>query len=117
VNNADVARPFNSIYFAYDSYALSTEARTSLVAIAESLKRQKSVKVRIEGNCDERGADEYNLALGERRAKAAAGYLTLLGVDEARLAIISYGKEKPAVTGHDEASWAKNRRDDIVIVQ
>ena len=106
---------FRTIYFDYDSSTLSAEARTGLSAIADSLKQQKSVRLRIEGNCDERGSDEYNLALGERRAKAAASYLATLGIDEKRLATISYGKEKPAAAGHDEAAWAKNRRDDILI--
>jgi peptidoglycan-associated lipoprotein len=73
--------------------------------------------VQIQGNCDERGSDEYNLALGERRAKVAMDYLATLGVPAERLSIISYGKEKPVDPGHDEAAWAKNRRDDFAIIK
>lgn len=78
--------------------------------------RESSAKIRIEGNCDERGSVEYNLALGERRAKAAQQYLTTLGVKPERLSIISYGKEKPSVQGNDEASMTKNRRDEFVVI-
>lgn len=104
-----------AIYFDFDSADLSSPARATLAKNAELLKKDAAAKVRIEGNCDERGSDEYNLALGERRAKAAAKYLTTLGVAENRIATISYGKEKPAVAGHDEAAWAKNRRDEFVL--
>jgi peptidoglycan-associated lipoprotein len=97
------------IYFNFDSAVLSKNA--------DFLSKQKSLKVRIEGNCDERGSDEYNMALGERRAKAAKDYLGNLGVDTSRLTVISYGVEKPAVDGHDEAAWAKDRRDEFVIVK
>ena len=81
------------------------------------MMKDRSVKVRIEGNCDERGSAEYNLALGERRAKAAQKYLVTMGVKPERLSVISYGKEKPAVQGSDESAWAKNRRDEFVIVK
>jgi peptidoglycan-associated lipoprotein len=87
----------------------------ALVKDAEILKQQKSIKVRIEGNCDELGSDDYNLALGEKRAKAALKYLETLGIPSDRLSTISYGKEKPADLGHDEAARAKNRRDELVI--
>lgn len=80
------------------------------------MKRNATIKVRIEGNCDERGSDEYNLALGERRAQVAARYLTTLGISGERLSTISYGKEKPVDPGHDENAWARNRRDDFVII-
>lgn len=106
------------VYFNFDSSDLSKSSRDSLSRNAEVLlKEQKNAKVRIEGNCDERGSAEYNLALGERRAKAAAKYLAALGVQPERLAILSYGKEKPAVQGSDEASWSKNRRDEFVIIK
>ncbi|HYS43726.1 MAG TPA: OmpA family protein, partial [Geobacteraceae bacterium] len=81
------------------------------------LKKSVSLKIQIEGHCDERGSDEYNLALGEKRAKAALNYLVTLGVPAARLSFISYGKEKPADPGHDDAAWAKNRRDEFAIVK
>lgn len=106
----------NRIYFGFDSSTLSDQARTTLVANAEFLKKPGSGKIRVEGHCDERGSDDYNLALGEKRAKEAVKYLTSLGIPAERLTVISYGKEKPLVQGHDEASWAKNRCDDFVVV-
>lgn len=105
------------IYFNFDSADLSSEARTTLSKNADLLAKQPGVSVRIEGNCDERGSDEYNLALGERRAKAARDYLVNLGVKAERISVISYGEEKPVDQGHDEAAWAKNRRDEFVIVK
>jgi len=104
------------IYFDFDSYKLSDVARASLAKNAGVMKKDPADKVRIEGNCDERGSDEYNLALGERRAKAALEYLVTLGIPAQRLSFISYGKEKPVDPGHDEPAWAKNRRDDFVVV-
>ena len=104
------------IYFDFDSYNLSDAARATLVHNAESMKKDPADKVRVEGNCDERGSDEYNLALGERRAKAAVDYLVTMGIPAGRLSFISYGKEKPVDPGHDETAWAKNRRDDFVVV-
>ena len=104
------------IYFDFDSYNLSDDARATLVKNAESMKKDLADKVRIEGNCDERGSDEYNLALGERRAKSAMDYLVTMGIPVDRLSFISYGKEKPVDPGHDESAWAKNRRDDFVVV-
>lgn len=103
------------IYFAFDSNALSDEARSTLKKSAELLKKNKALTVRIEGNCDERGSDEYNLALGEKRAIAARQYLMTLGTPADRLTVLSYGKEKPADPGHSEAAWAKNRRDEFVV--
>jgi peptidoglycan-associated lipoprotein len=106
------------IYFDFDSFILSPAARDSLKKNADYLLNgNKSIKVRIEGSCDERGSDEYNLALGEKRAKAALDYLTTLGVQADRLSFISYGEEKPADPGHDEAAWAKNRRDEFIIIK
>ena len=106
-----------TIYFDFDAFVLTAPARSTLTKNAEALKKDGSMKVRIEGNCDERGSDEYNLALGEKRAKAAMNYLVTLGIPADRLSIISYGKEKPVDPGHDEAAWAKNRRDDFVILK
>jgi peptidoglycan-associated lipoprotein len=104
------------IYFDFDSYKLSESSRSELVKNAGRIKKDSVEKVRIEGNCDERGSDEYNLALGEKRAKAAMQYLVTLGIPTDRLSVISYGKEKPADPGHDEAAWAKNRRDEFVVL-
>jgi len=106
----------DKIYFDFDSADLSESARTALSKNADALMRESSAKIRIEGNCDDRGSVEYNLALGERRAKAAQQYLTTLGVKPERLSIISYGKEKPSIQGNDEASMAKNRRDEFVVI-
>ena len=109
---------FEKIYFDFDSFVLSQQARDTLSKNAELLKNKDSaLKIRIEGNCDERGSDEYNLALGEKRAKAAFNYLVTLGVPAERLSVISYGKEKPVDPGHDEAAWAKNRRDEFEVVK
>ena len=113
----EVQAELQKIYFNFDSADLSEEARGSLSKNAEYLSRQAGIKVRIEGNCDERGSDDYNMALGERRAKAAKDYLVNLGIASDRLSTISYGEEKPAEAGHDEAAWAKNRRDEFVIVK
>ena len=107
-----------TVYFDFDKSDLRQDARDALSKNAEVLlKKLTDAKIQIAGNCDERGSDEYNLALGDRRAKSAAKYLETLGVKADRISTISYGKEKPAVEGHDEAAWAKNRRDDFVIVK
>lgn len=109
---------FEKIYFDFDSADLSKSSRDILTHNAEILlKDLKNAKMSIEGNCDERGSAEYNLALGEKRAKAAAQYLVTMGVKPERLTTISYGKERPAVQGGDEAAWAKNRRDEFVITK
>jgi len=99
------------IFFDFDKYDLSAEARAQLEKQAAWLKTYPNVTVTVEGNCDERGTREYNLALGERRATSAKNYLVALGVDPNRIQTISYGKERPAVVGSDEAAWAQNRRD------
>lgn len=104
------------IYFDFDSYKLSEKSRASLVKNAELLKKASAVNIQIEGNCDERGSAEYNLALGEKRAKVAVQYLVTLGIPSERLSIISYGKEKAADLGHDEVAWAKNRRDEFAVL-
>jgi peptidoglycan-associated lipoprotein len=106
---------FENIYFDFDSSALSDAARQSLVKNFAVLKQNPQSRIRVEGHCDERGSGEYNLALGERRAQAAVRYLTTMGVQAGRLSTISCGKEKPAVSGHDEEAWAKNRRDEFAV--
>jgi peptidoglycan-associated lipoprotein len=103
------------VFFGYDRYDLQPEATATLDRQAAWLKKYPAVTVTVEGHCDERGTREYNLALGERRATAVKNYLTALGVDPARLQTISYGKEKPAVTGSNESAWAQNRRGVTVI--
>lgn len=111
---AELAAALETIYFDYDRYTLSPEARESLLKSA-SLLAKKEAKLQIAGHCDERGSDDYNLALSEKRAVAARDYLVALGVPRERLSVIGYGKEKPAVPGHDEAAWAQNRRDEFLI--
>lgn len=106
---------FETIYFDYDAALLSVKSRDALVKTGKLLQENPDVNLVVEGNCDERGSDEYNLALGEKRARAAVSYLETLGIPASRLSVISYGKEKPVVIGHDEASWARNRRDDFAI--
>lgn len=113
--DASVQGTLENIYFDFDSYALSPVARETLTKTA-ALLQKGSVKVRIEGNTDEVGSDDYNLSLGERRANSAFNYLKTLGVPADRLTVISYGKEKPADPGQDEAARAKNRRDEFVII-
>ncbi|MBI5094043.1 MAG: OmpA family protein [Candidatus Hydrogenedentes bacterium] len=98
------------IYFDYDSAVLRADARESLKANAERFRRMPKVTVQIAGHCDERGTQQYNLALGEHRAIAAREYLVQLGIPAERLITISYGSEQPADPGKDEAAWAKNRR-------
>jgi len=103
-----------SIYFDFDSAELSSDARSTLQTFFEALRDRPLVPVRIEGNCDERGTAEYNLALGQRRADAARNYLVNLGLERARITAVSNGEEKPRARGHDEAAWQENRRDDVL---
>ncbi len=98
------------VLFGYDSYELDDEARSILGKQAEWLARYPNVRITVEGHADERGTREYNLALGDRRATAAKNFLAAQGVGPARMSTISYGKERPAVDGSDEAAWAQNRR-------
>lgn len=105
------------IFFDFDSYLLTQAARDTLAKNAEWLKANSAAKLQIEGHCDERGSDEYNLALGEKRAKSAENYLVTLGVAKGRLSTISYGKEKPLDQDHNEVAWAKNRRAEFVVIK
>jgi peptidoglycan-associated lipoprotein len=98
------------VFFDYDRSDLKPEARQTLERQAAWLKQYSNVRLQVEGHCDERGTREYNLALGERRANAAKNYLVALGIPASRLSTISYGKERPAVLGSNETSWAQNRR-------
>ena len=109
--------PFKAetVYFGFDEYTLTPEAQQQLQGLAEHLKKTANAVVQVEGHCDERGSIEYNLALGERRAQSVKNYLTQVGVDGARLSTISYGEEKPAVEGHTEAAWTKNRRAEFTL--
>ncbi|HEX7605934.1 MAG TPA: peptidoglycan-associated lipoprotein Pal [Usitatibacter sp.] len=102
-----------SVYFEYDSNAVKDEYRGLVQAHSRYLADKRDARIRIEGNCDERGSREYNLALGQRRAESVKKIMTVLGVPDARVETVSYGEEKPAAPGHDEAAWAQNRRADI----
>jgi peptidoglycan-associated lipoprotein len=101
-------------FFDYDDFSLRQDAKTALERDGKFLEKNASTKVVIEGHCDERGSVEYNLALGEKRARAAKDYLVSYGVSGGRLTTISYGKERPFDPGHDESAWAKNRRAHLV---
>lgn len=106
----------DTVFYAFDSFALTSEARDTLRAQAEWLQRYPNTTVRLEGNCDERGTREYNLALGERRASAARDYLVNLGIDPSRIDVVSYGKERPRDPRSNEAAWAVNRNAQTVIL-
>lgn len=106
-----------NIYFAFDSSEISAEGMALVTAHAHYLVAHANLHVRLEGNTDERGSREYNIGLGERRAQAVRRAMLLLGVAEAQLATVSYGAERAAVEGHDEAAWSKNRRVTINYVQ
>lgn len=105
------------VFFAYNQSDLSAEARATLDRQAAWLKKYSSTSVTVEGHADERGTREYNLALGERRATAVKNYLVADGISAARLKTVSYGKERPAVIGSNEAAWAQNRRGVTVVGQ
>lgn len=109
--------PMVPVYFAFDSSKVEGEQVQRIETNADFIKKNPSISIRIEGNCDPRGTQEYNLALGERRAQASKSYLVNLGVKAKQLSTVSFGEEKLLLFGHDEISWAQNRRDDFVIVK
>lgn len=111
------ASQFADIYFAYDRFDLRPDARKILAMHAKWLTAHPEFMVRIEGNCDERGTVEYNMALGQRRAASAMKYLVDLGVGKNRISTITYGKERPLDPGHNEEAWAKNRRDHFSVTR
>lgn len=104
-----------AIYFEFDSSALTSSAQDVLKRKAQWIKANPSANITIEGHCDDRGTNEYNLALGDRRANSAKTFLIDLGVSEAMLTTISYGEERPLATGQNEEAWAKNRRAQFVL--
>jgi peptidoglycan-associated lipoprotein len=106
----------DTIHFSYDSAVIKDSEKTKIQAVAAALQSNHGVQLQIEGHCDERGTEEYNRALGERRAEAAREALVAAGVDANRIHTISFGKDKPVETGHDEASWSKNRRDEFILL-
>ena len=104
------------IYFDFNKYDVKPEYREVLRQKAELMRQYPAIRIRIEGNCDERGTQEYNLALGERRARAAYEYMVMLGVNPSQLEMISYGRERPVVAGSNEQSWSLNRRDEFRVI-
>src|SRR5574341_2041694 len=107
---AGAVSPLRDVFFDYDRSTLTDEARRALNENASWLKGNSQARITVEGHCDERGTAEYNLALGDRRAKAVREYLVAAGIDGSRIRTISYGKERPINPGHDEAAWRVNRR-------
>lgn len=106
----------DTVYFDFDSSVVKTSEKAKVSKIAEHLKANARTAVRVEGNCDERGTEEYNRALGERRALAVREELIALGIDPKRVDTVSYGEDKPAAQGHDESAWKLNRRDDFILL-
>jgi peptidoglycan-associated lipoprotein len=102
-----------TLHFDFDRDNLTTASQQRLQELSEVMRANRAAKIQIAGNCDERGTQEYNIALGHRRAEAAKRYLVSLGIDESRIDTVSYGKERPAVPEHNEAAWAENRRDEF----
>jgi peptidoglycan-associated lipoprotein len=113
LNRSPTAAAPAIVYFDYDSFAIKDEYRGVIDSTAKRLSAQRNQRVTIEGHTDERGGREYNLALGQKRAESVAKALTLLGVADNQIEAVSFGKERPAVQGSDEAAWAKNRRAEI----
>ncbi|MBP2668153.1 MAG: pal [Deltaproteobacteria bacterium] len=103
------------VYFDFDKSFIREDAKPALQKTADYLKKNKDAKIQVQGNCDERGTSEYNMALGDRRATSAKKYLVGLGIDGNRVTTVSYGKEKPICTDHNEECWQKNRRGDIML--
>ena len=105
-----------AVFFEYDAAELSEQARTALASKAQLLQMHRNIRIRITGHTDSRGADEYNLALGQRRAAAAKRYLVQLGVADDRIELVSMGEEHPAALGEDESAWLQNRRAEFTII-
>jgi len=109
--------PMLPVYFEFDQFDVRDDQQSRIEGNATFLRSESGARVRVEGNCDERGTNEYNMALGERRALSGKNYLVNLGIDANRIETLSYGEERPLLHGHDELSWAQNRRDDFVLVK
>jgi peptidoglycan-associated lipoprotein len=110
-------KPLALINFDYDEYVIREDAKAILDANAAWLKRWSSAKILVEGHCDERGTEDYNLALGEKRAQAAYDYLVRLGISGSRMKILSYGKSQPLDMSKDDAAMARNRRDQFLVIE
>ncbi|RLA63701.1 MAG: peptidoglycan-associated lipoprotein Pal [Epsilonproteobacteria bacterium] len=114
-SDSGTAGPLKTVFFAFDSSVLRGEAQEALDANIEYLQEHHQMELEIEGHCDERGSAQYNLALGERRARVVYDYMVANGVDSLKLNFISYGKEKPVSFGHNRESWSQNRRANFVV--
>lgn len=117
ISEGRTSGPMLPVYFDFDSSQIREDQVKRAITNADFLKANPTVTIRVEGNCDPRGTNEYNMALGERRAISAKDYIANLGVSADRMTTISYGEERILLHGHDELSWAQNRRDDFVIVE
>ncbi len=117
VSEGRTSAPMLPVYFDFDKYNIRPDMTSRMEENARFLMDHPNVKIEIQGNCDERGTNEYNLALGEKRALSAKRYLVNLGVDPSRIEVVSFGEEKPLDPGHNEIAWAKNRRADFVIIK
>ncbi len=115
IENADALK-VDTVYFAFDSAVVKDSEKSKVTAVADYLKANPTAAVRVEGNCDERGTEEYNRSLGDRRALAVREMLVGMGIAATTVDTITYGKDRPADPGHDEAAWKKNRRDDFVVL-
>ena len=107
--------PLSDIHFAYNEYTIQEQDDSVLKSNASWLQKYPQTRVQVEGHCDERGSEEYNIALGAKRAQAAKDYLVTLGISASRISTISYGKELPLCTEHDEGCWSQNRRDHFAV--
>lgn len=114
-SDSGTAGGLRTVHFDFNSAALTPAARSALQNNVEFLRRNSNVRVQIEGHCDERGGVQYNLALGERRARSIRDYLISMGIEARRISTISFGKERPIAFGHDESAWSQNRRGNFVI--
>jgi len=121
LDDADVIKEINLVFkdvlFDYDKYDIKADGRYTLDTISSWLKKNHMTRLIIEGHCDERGTNEYNLALGEKRARAAKNYLISLGVSSSRISLLTYGEEKPVCTSHNEDCWQRNRRAHFVVTE
>ena len=114
---APAKEPLQDVFFDFDKAVIRDDGKQALNADIQWLKANSAVRIKVEGHCDERGTNEYNLALGDRRAKAVRDYLVAGGIDAKRISTVSYGEERPFVQGHDESAWKWNRRGHFVVVK
>ena len=115
VPHADILKA-DTVHFAFDSSVIRPEEQSKVAAVADYLKSNASDAVRIEGHCDERGTEEYNRALGDRRAQALREELARIGIDPTRVDTVTFGKDKPVAQGHDETAWSQNRRGEFIVL-